>query len=1253
MDEGRVRRSPPRPPFLRSQSDNSSTTTIIAPSLSQFQAFNGIGNKDVTNAGLSPQRPPRNPARSVVVSGGIDSGFEAKADASRLKTVTGTKEEVTPWELYPPPPDEDESPVPPVPSTSKRKSNRPSSAGNSSGSGIHFSDLSLLPSRRKSIGSRPPSKGKAPPSPNIPPHSPSVLHKQRSGSGISNSPNYTPNGNVSPRLTHKIANVVSSHPTSHTQQPSSAATAQNHTTTPPSRTSRHSTFSFGQPLAASHQAYVSTQNKPTSSTPFPLSPVQKSHSNPDSKSSSKSSFENNVKFSTADRTILEELKRNIMARESQFVMKGPNIKSRPGCESQGLLGGNGSRPGLGGMGMGGLCIMGGSRKHHPYKKEEVPYPRSYDREVLDLDVWETLFYQQICESLTWHVFKEPPTKVLDIGTGTGSWIIDCARAWRKCHFVGMDIVPIQPDLQQVGSADLAHRVTWVQGNFLEGLPFPNDEFDFVHIKRISLGVPEDKWDYLFEEITRVMKPGAAFEMIEEDLLFPGRVVRNEDEDDRIISEASGPRFDNDVDSAYFSDSDVRHYGPSSYFAYGSSTRNRHKHRSSGSVGSNATAVDLNRSNSDRSSRRQSVPAGASRDKTRRHSGSKKFDYATLTALMGLSDSETLESEQDDETSTQRGRASDRDSLLANTTVSRRNSSVGDGERVSEEFFFFPVSSSPGLTTPGTSPIQNSPVSPIPSIHASPIPTSMPSVIPKHPVVTTTLGRGIGVDAIVEDEEGEKSATLDTPPEDAPPETVVSQDARVHQAMSKQSMTVATSRPTRRSYQPPIPLSASTSSLTDLRLLSPSPSYPASSGGNGTTSPGLPPKRPLSALSSMVGGIPSPSSPAISFSQSMLSLTAESPLTKNAGGVDLPEPRSSGVDLGQPTAPAAPFVLRALPKPPVNPRDHSLLEMIYNEMNASRFVNLSPLSLLPNILGLHFKDLRTHPPVLFTFPPIPVIERPQSEHLQSPFNGFDPDEEAREAIRPTPKLHTAINAAADPARGRRLSNAGSTLSSPITGSPPPTSRTAYFEGGAENEHEHWISMQQIIKRESPYIVYDGSRLSAFSPSTRAFFLSSSKAQATAAASSSPPSASSADKESRKEDAEKKVEDDAIVDADGADTPRGTVKAKVPRPQIKFRLPNTTMNIDLRSLNLHLALRVTEILACSESMWEWILENQERTRKQKRTQDTRTAGRVRSRSIDPNHTQPRHKQGESSSDRLNATLLELTREDFDDLLRRFYM
>jgi hypothetical protein len=47
-------------------------------------------------------------------------------------------------------------------------------------------------------------------------------------------------------------------------------------------------------------------------------------------------------------------------------------------------------------------------------------------------------------------------------------------------------------------------------------------------------------------------------------------------------------------------------------------------------------------------------------------------------------------------------------------------------------------------------------------------------------------------------------------------------------------------------------------------------------------------------------------------------------------------------------------LRPAPGAPLNPRDHSLLEFIYTEMHASRFINLSPLSLLANSLPLYFK-----------------------------------------------------------------------------------------------------------------------------------------------------------------------------------------------------------------------------------------------------------------------------------------------------------
>ena len=49
-----------------------------------------------------------------------------------------------------------------------------------------------------------------------------------------------------------------------------------------------------------------------------------------------------------------------------------------------------------------------------------------------------------------------------------------------------------------------------------------------------------------------------------------------------------------------------------------------------------------------------------------------------------------------------------------------------------------------------------------------------------------------------------------------------------------------------------------------------------------------------------------------------------------------------------------MLVREAERPPTDPRDHSLLETIYNEMHAARFVNLEPLSLLTNLLPLHFK-----------------------------------------------------------------------------------------------------------------------------------------------------------------------------------------------------------------------------------------------------------------------------------------------------------
>lgn len=53
---------------------------------------------------------------------------------------------------------------------------------------------------------------------------------------------------------------------------------------------------------------------------------------------------------------------------------------------------------------------------------------------------------------------------------------------------------------------------------------------------------------------------------------------------------------------------------------------------------------------------------------------------------------------------------------------------------------------------------------------------------------------------------------------------------------------------------------------------------------------------------------------------------------------------------------SPFLLRSLTRSPVNPRDHSILAAVWEGMLESRFINLTPLSLLDNYLGYHFKGL---------------------------------------------------------------------------------------------------------------------------------------------------------------------------------------------------------------------------------------------------------------------------------------------------------
>ncbi|TFY52472.1 hypothetical protein EVG20_g10534, partial [Dentipellis fragilis] len=616
----------------------------------------------------------------------------------------------------------------------------------------------------------------------------------------------------------------------------------------------------------------------------------------------------NANFSTADRAILEELKRGITARELQFVMKG-------------------------------------GKKHHSYPAKEAPYPRNYERIVIDHDVWETMICKQICGSVTFHVFDAPPTKVLDIGCGSGNWILDCARQWRQSEFVGIDLIPLHPDLSHF-SSDLGSRITWMQVNCLEGLPFPNEEFDYVHIKRIAHGIPEDKWYALLEEIAR---------MIEEDLFFPG-------------SHPATPPS--------------RPPSPPSYLP------------------------------------------------TPPHSND---DHSTKRTIPPIS--------------TTNFSAPQRSASFTNLSASTSSSSLPPTTQAPAT----PVSSSTSFSPPGNG------LSPVPQ----------------------------GVEA----------------------------------------------SPTR-------------------------------------------------------------------------------------------------------AAPYAPFLMRPVAKAPQNPRDHSLLEFIYNEMHAARFINLSPLSLLSNALPLYFKDVRTHAPMMFMFPP-PRQSR-VSRRLATTASEMEADSDMEGSdVDTEPDSHDERDT---PRPGRPVLSRAYTAPHGHARMPSWHRASKDTSEGAEST---WVNGNQILRQTQSYIMLDASRLPAVSPKavTSTTVVNGSTPQSPVGAGVRPHSHFVSN--GMPASAHRPIASMSSVPSDASSVSTDAVAAAVRAN----RLPNKELHIDLKSLHLHLSTRVTEVVACAETMWEWVVESQERER-----------DRIRERDLEKTVT-PRDLERRSSSlgdaDALWHEMYGLTRADFDALLTRFQL
>ncbi|CAG8592962.1 8161_t:CDS:2, partial [Ambispora gerdemannii] len=118
-------------------------------------------------------------------------------------------------------------------------------------------------------------------------------------------------------------------------------------------------------------------------------------------------------------------------------------------------------------------------------------------------IWGGLFNSPIEEKL------QQGAKVIDIGCGTGTWLIDMARQYPKSHFTGIDFSPIFP------TEGIPGNLQFIESNLLDGLLFGDFHFDFVHQKFMFVAFTQTQWEEkVIPELVRLTRPGGWIEIVE-------------------------------------------------------------------------------------------------------------------------------------------------------------------------------------------------------------------------------------------------------------------------------------------------------------------------------------------------------------------------------------------------------------------------------------------------------------------------------------------------------------------------------------------------------------------------------------------------------------------------------------------------------------------------------------------------------------------------------------------------------------------
>ncbi|CAG8447876.1 170_t:CDS:2 [Funneliformis caledonium] len=106
-------------------------------------------------------------------------------------------------------------------------------------------------------------------------------------------------------------------------------------------------------------------------------------------------------------------------------------------------------------------------------------------------------------------FKTGGLKVLDVGCGSGEWLLNMSNEHPNCTFVGIDISSIM-----LNQESRPTNLGFIQCDALYGIPFPPNTFDFIYSANMFTERKEADWSFIIEDMVRCVKQGGWIELME-------------------------------------------------------------------------------------------------------------------------------------------------------------------------------------------------------------------------------------------------------------------------------------------------------------------------------------------------------------------------------------------------------------------------------------------------------------------------------------------------------------------------------------------------------------------------------------------------------------------------------------------------------------------------------------------------------------------------------------------------------------------